>query len=83
MNGEEIVVVGAARTPFGRYCGSLRDMDYFDLGAVPMKEVLNRLNLEGNVVDEVFWGGGRYLGLQRCLYAGGGEADIIEGRTAG
>ncbi|BBO88099.1 thiolase family protein [Desulfosarcina ovata] len=58
MKDEEIVIVSAARSPFGRYCGSLKDMDYFDLGAIPMKEVLNRLNLESNVVDEVFWGVG-------------------------
>ena len=58
MKDEEIVIVSAARTPFGRYCGSLKEMDYFDLGAIPMKEVLKKLNLEGNVVDEVFWGVG-------------------------
>ena len=58
MKNDEIVIVSAARTPFGRYCGSLKNMDYFDLGAVPMKEVLSRLNLESNIVDEVFWGVG-------------------------
>lgn len=58
MNSREIVIVSAARTPFGRYCGSLRQIDYFDLGAIPMKEVLKRVNLEGNIVDEVFWGVG-------------------------
>ncbi|MFC2003185.1 thiolase family protein [Chloroflexota bacterium] len=55
---KEIVIVSAARTPFGRYGGSLRDFDYFDLGAIPMKEVLKRVNLESAVVDEVFWGVG-------------------------
>jgi acetyl-CoA C-acetyltransferase len=58
MTEREIVIVSAARTPFGRYCGSLREYDYFDLGAVPMREVLKRVNLEPNVVDEVFWGVG-------------------------
>lgn len=58
MNSREIVIVSAARTPFGRYCGSLREIDYFDLGAIPMKEVLRKVDLEGNVVDEVFWGVG-------------------------
>jgi len=55
---KEIVIVSAARTPFGRYGGSLKDFDYFDLGAIPMKEVLKRINLEGDVVDEVYWGVG-------------------------
>jgi acetyl-CoA C-acetyltransferase len=58
MQNEETVIVSAARTPFGRYCGSLKEMDYFDLGAIPIKEVLNRLNLESKIVDEVFWGVG-------------------------
>ena len=57
---KEIVIVSAARTPFGRYGGSLRDIDYYDLGAVPMKEVLERVNLkpESGIVGEVFWGVG-------------------------
>ena len=58
MNDREIVIVSACRTPFGRFCGSLKEIDYYDLGAIPMKEVLKRVNLEGDVVDEVFWGVG-------------------------
>lgn len=58
MNNGDIVVVSAVRTPFGRFGGSLRDMDCYDLGAVVMKEVLARVNLNGGVVDEVFWGVG-------------------------
>ncbi len=48
MSDKEIVIVSAARTPFGRYCGSLREYDYFDLGAIPIMEVLKRVNLEPN-----------------------------------
>jgi acetyl-CoA C-acetyltransferase len=58
MDKNDIVIVSAARTPFGRYGGSLKDYDYFDLGAIPMREVLRRVNLEPKVVDEVFWGVG-------------------------
>lgn len=56
----EVVIVSAVRTPFGRYGGSLRDIDYYDLGAIPMKEVLKRVNLDpaSGIVDEVFWGVG-------------------------
>jgi acetyl-CoA C-acetyltransferase len=54
----EVVIVSAVRTPFGRYGGSLKDIDYYDLGAIPMKEVMRRINLEPEVVDEVFWGVG-------------------------
>ena len=58
MDKKDIVMVSAVRTPFGRYGGSLQDFDYFDLGAIPMREVLRRVNLEPKVVDEVFWGVG-------------------------
>ncbi|MBW2330984.1 MAG: thiolase family protein, partial [Deltaproteobacteria bacterium] len=55
---KDIVIVSAVRTPFGRYCGSLREYDYFDLGALPIKEVLERVNVAGDQVDEVYWGVG-------------------------
>jgi len=55
---KDIVIVSAVRTPFGRYCGSLKEYDYFDLGALPMKKVLARVDVPGDQVDEVFWGVG-------------------------
>ncbi len=55
---KDIVIVEAARTPFGRYCGSLREIDYFDLGALPLREILNRSGIAGETVDEVYWGVG-------------------------
>lgn len=59
-NSNDVVIVGAVRTPFGRYGGSLRDIDYYDLGAIPMVEVLKRVNMEpgSGIVGEVFWGVG-------------------------
>jgi len=53
-----VVIVSAVRTPFGRYGGSLKDIDYYDLGAIPMREVLNRVKISPEVVGEVFWGVG-------------------------
>lgn len=55
---KDIVIVSAARTPFGRYGGSLQNIDYYDLGAIPMKEVMDRVKLDPAMVDEVFWGVG-------------------------
>lgn len=55
---KDIVIVSAVRTPFGRYCGALKEYDYFELGAMPMKEVLARVNVPGKEVDEVYWGVG-------------------------
>jgi len=57
-NKDDVVIVSAVRTPFGRYGGSLKDIDYYDLGAIPMREVLSRVKVSPNVVEEVFWGVG-------------------------
>ena len=54
----DVVIVSAARTPFGRFGGSLRDYDYYELGAIPMREVIKRVNVAPDTVDEVFWGVG-------------------------
>jgi len=54
----DVVIVGAVRTPFGRFGGSLRDFDYYDLGAIPMREVIKRVGITPDTVDEVFWGVG-------------------------
>src|SRR4030042_1577804 len=58
MDKNDVVIVSAARTPFGRYGGSLKDFDYFELGAIPMREVLARINVDGSRVNEVYWGVG-------------------------
>jgi acetyl-CoA C-acetyltransferase len=57
-NDKDVVIVSAVRTPFGRYGGSLRDFDYYEIGAIPMREVLKRVNVAPDKVDEVFWGVG-------------------------
>jgi len=54
----DVVIVSAVRTPFGRFGGSLRDIDYYELGAIPMREVLKRVNAKPEIVNEVFWGVG-------------------------
>jgi acetyl-CoA C-acetyltransferase len=54
----DAVIVSAVRTPFGRFGGSLRDFDYYELGSIPMREVLKRVNAKPEIVEEVFWGVG-------------------------
>ena len=39
---QEVVIVGAVRTPIGTYKGSLRDMRADQLGSVVIKEVLKK-----------------------------------------
>jgi acetyl-CoA C-acetyltransferase len=58
VDANDVVIVSAVRTPFGRFGGSLRDIDYYELGAIPMRELLKRVNVSPETVDEVFWGVG-------------------------
>jgi acetyl-CoA C-acetyltransferase len=57
-NKDDLVCVSAVRTPFGRFGGSLRDIDIFDLGAIAMRNSLERINLAPEFIDEVWWGNG-------------------------
>lgn len=57
-NKDDVVIVSAVRTPFGKYGGSMKDFDYYELSSIPMKEVLKRVNADPAVVDHVFWGMG-------------------------
>jgi len=52
----EVVVVSALRTPFSRFGGVLRDFHSTDLGAMVIKEVLERVALPGEKVDMVYYG---------------------------
>lgn len=55
---DDVVCVSAVRTPFGRFGGSLRDFDIYDLGAIAMKNALERIKLSPAMIDEVWWGNG-------------------------
>ncbi|MDD5126544.1 MAG: thiolase family protein [Dehalococcoidales bacterium] len=57
-NKDDVVIVSALRTPFGKYGGSLRDVDYYDLGAIPMREVVKRVKVDPGIVGHIFWGVG-------------------------
>jgi acetyl-CoA C-acetyltransferase len=53
---EDVVLVAAARTPFGKLGGGLSTMTAPELGASVIKEVLNRSRVEGADVDQVIMG---------------------------
>lgn len=50
------VIAGAARTPFGKFGGSLKALSAVDLGAVAIKAALERSGVAGDQVDEVIMG---------------------------
>ncbi|MDR3365053.1 MAG: acetyl-CoA C-acetyltransferase [Clostridiales Family XIII bacterium] len=52
----EAVIVGAVRTPVGKFGGSLKDIPAVELGAIAVKEALNRAGVDPAHVDEVILG---------------------------
>ena len=53
---KDIYVVSCCRTAIGSFGGSLKDTPAADLGAVVIKEALNRANVKPEQVDEVMFG---------------------------
>src|SRR5579863_2581200 len=74
----DIAIVSGARTPFGRYCGKLKDFTAQELGAVAAKGAMERASVAANEVDHVIFGnaqqtsgdalyGARHVGLRAGL----------------
>lgn len=62
MSMREVVILGAQRTPIGKYGGSFRDIHPAELGAVAARVALERSGLSASDVDEVVVGHGRQAG---------------------
>jgi acetyl-CoA C-acetyltransferase len=56
MEKNDVVVVSAVRTPFGKFGGTLKDIPSIDLGAMVIREVLQRVNVKGEEVEETYYG---------------------------
>jgi 3-oxoadipyl-CoA thiolase len=52
----EVVVVGAVRTPIGKYGGILRSVRPDDLAAIVMREVTSRSKVDPSRIDDVYFG---------------------------
>ena len=52
----EVVIASAVRTPIGKFGGSLKDVPARKLGAIVIKEALNRAGVDPAMVDEVIMG---------------------------
>lgn len=53
---QEVVAIAAARTPFSKYGGALKDVSSVDLAVHVVKEVLHRAGLTPQQVDELYLG---------------------------
>lgn len=60
---EQIVIASAVRTPIGSFLGALKDVSATELGALVIKEAVNRAGLKGTDVDEVIMGNVLQAGL--------------------
>src|ERR1700694_614080 len=74
----DIAIVSGARTPFGRYCGKLKDFTAQELGAIAAKGAMERGQVDPKEVDHVVFGnaqqtsgdalyGARHVGLRAGL----------------
>ena len=62
MASSDVVILSAARTPIGRYGGTLRDVHPAELGAVAARAAIERAGVTAADVDEVWIGHGRQAG---------------------
>ncbi len=62
MNMNDIVIIGAARTPMGRFGGSLKNMPSYELGAIAIRAAMERAGISGEQVSEVIYGSCRQAG---------------------
>lgn len=73
---KEVVIVSVARTPIGSFMGSLSTIPAPILGATAIKGALQKINLNPNLIDEVYMGNVVSAGLgqaparQAAIHAG-------------
>jgi acetyl-CoA C-acetyltransferase len=81
----EVVIVGAARTPIGRYGGALRNVHPAELGAVAARAAMERAGVTPDAIDEVLIGHGRQAGSgpnpARQVGARAGVPDSVPAQT--
>ena len=73
---KEVVIVSAARTAIGSFLGSLSSIPAPKLGATAIKGALEKINLDANLIDEVYMGNvlqanvGQAPARQAAIFAG-------------
>ena len=63
MTVRDVVILGAARTPIGRFGGSFKDLHAAELGMVAAQAAMSRAGIEPSDVHEVLMGHGRPAGV--------------------
>ena len=76
MKTKEVVIVSVARTPIGSFMGSLSRISAPKLGAIAIKGALDKIDLNPELIDEVFMGNvvsagvGQAPARQAAIFAG-------------
>ncbi len=60
---QQIVILGAARTPIGKFGGSFKDVHAAELGAVAARAAIERAGIAADDIQEVLMGHGRPAGV--------------------
>lgn len=86
MSRPDVVIVGAVRTPVGKFKGSLAPVRADHLGAVVLDELITRSGLEPELVDDVIFGcvtqvGEQSANIARTALLGAGWPCTIPGLT--
>ncbi len=53
LSYEDVVITDAVRIPIGKFGGSLRELEVYQLGALSIKALLERSKIDPRVIDEV------------------------------
>ena len=71
---QDVMIVGAARTPIGRFMGGLSSLPATDLGGVAIRAAVERAGIDPATIDEVLMG--------QVIQAGAGQAPARQAALA-
>ena len=85
MELQDIVIISACRTAMGKFGGTLKNIPSWDLGAVAVRDVMERANFLGDQIDDVILGSCRQAGNgpnhARSVAVRGGVSPLVPAIT--
>ena len=82
---KDVVIVSGARTPVGRYMGSLKDVPAYDLAALVLNGAIEKAGISPQMVEDVILGqsyqNGEYVNIARMGLLTAGWPEDIPGVT--
>lgn len=82
---QEVVIVSAVRTPVGRYMGTLKHVEAYDMAALVLDAAVSRAGIDPAQVDQVIMGqsyqNGEYVNIARMGLLTAGWLESVAGTT--